>query len=348
MENITKLKEAMFYDKISNKSVKCNLCYWNCTIPPGLVGFCRIRKNIDGKLYAMTYGKPCSYEVDPIEKKPFFHFWPGSMAFSFSTIGCNFRCLHCQNWQISQASLGKGSELDMPPEKIVEMTKEYHAEGIAYTYTEPTVFFEFCYDTGILAGKQGLYNVFVTNGYATPEVLEKSKDFLDASRIDLKGEEEHYRKVCGGIKLDDVLENIKNTYKTGMHVEIITLVITGDNDNKEFVDRMANFLKEMNDEIPWHFTRFYPTWKMMDTPPTEVKTLEKMHDWAVDNGMKYVYIGNVPGHKYNHTYCPKCKEMVIERLGFSVSKINLTKDKKCPKCGEKIPIVGEVKVPLAF
>lgn len=342
-------KEAMLYEKLPDSKVKCHLCYRECLILPGNSGVCRIRKNINGILYAMTYGKASAYNVDPIEKKPFYHFWPGSMSFSFATVGCNFQCLHCCNPDLSQASPGEAPEFDIPPQKIVDLTKSQGCNIISYTYTEPTVFFEYCYDTGILARKQGVLNTFISNGYATPKTIEKTKDFLDGIRIDLKGDEKHYKEVCGGVELDKVLECIKNYFKTGIHLEIITLVIPDDNDNKETVQWMADFLKGLGNkgnEIPWHFTAFFPSWKMTDKPPTPVKTLEKMHDWAVETGMKYVYTGNVAGHKYEHTYCPNCKEVLIKRHAFSVSALNLTKDKKCPKCSTKIPIVGEARIGL--
>lgn len=335
------MKEAMLWKPLEGKRVECQLCNWRCKIPEGGIGFCRVRKNIAGTLYSMVYGKAAAYNVDPIEKKPFFHFWPGSSSFSFSTVGCNFRCLHCQNYDISQATPGSIPEHDLPPERIIEISKNEGVQGISYTYTEPTIFFEYCYDTGMLAKKEGLYNTFVTNGYTTPEGIEKARDFLDASRIDLKGDEQHYLRVCGDIKLEKVLECIRNTYKAGLHTEIITLVIPDDNDNRDTVRMMADFLGGLSKGIPWHFIQFYPYYKMMDKPVTPVKTLERMHDWAMEFGMRYVYAGNVPGHRYENTYCPKCGELLIERVGMSVSRYLLGKDKRCPSCGEKIPIVGE-------
>jgi pyruvate formate lyase activating enzyme len=337
------MHKAMFWKK-EGKSVRCHLCYRGCLIADGAWGFCGIRQNQGGTLFARTYGRACSYEIDPIEKKPFFHFWPGSTSLSFATVGCNFRCLHCQNYTISQAKPGEVSELDLPPEKIVEMAKKQQCKSISYTYTEPIVFFEYAYDTGVLARKEKLLNTFVTNGYGTPEALKKARDFLDAARIDLKGDKEHYLKVCGGVLIDKVLENIKNTYKLGYHTEIITLVIPGMNDQKEWVEEMAGFLKGLSPDIPWHFTRFYPCYKMLDRPATDAKTLEDMHDWALAAGMRYVYAGNIPGHKYENTYCHKCGELLIQRWSFEITKANLAKGNKCPACGAKIPIVGEVSV----
>jgi len=337
------MKEAMFYNK-KGATIECHLCYRNCKIPKGGWGYCGIRQNIDGTLYAMTYGKPCSYAVDPIEKKPFYHFWPGSTSFSIATVGCNFRCLHCQNADISQAKPGSLSEQELEPSDVVELAKRSGCQGISYTYTEPTIFFEYAYDTGKIARKNGLHNNFVTNGYAQTEPINKSKEFLDAARIDLKGDKEHYLKVCGGVVLENVLRCIKDYYKTGMHIEIITLAIEKDNDNKEWVLEMADFLKSLSPDIPWHFTAFYPAYKMMDKPQTSIATLEKMHDWAKEAGMRYVYTGNIPGHKYENTYCPNCGALAIKRSGFSVIKVNLAKGCRCLSCGEKIPIIGKINM----
>jgi len=332
------MKEAMLYEKVDGK-MKCGLCYRRCLIDTNKTGFCNVRKNIDGKLCSLVYDKLASYSVNPIEKKPFFHYYPGSKWFSFSTVGCNFRCLHCQNYDISQAKPGEVPDFDVPPEKIVQMAKDYDAIGVSYTFTEPTVFFEYCYDTGIIARKNNLKNCFVTNGYMTPETVKLSEDFLDAVRIDLKGDDSHYKKICGNIKLENVLECISNFYKTKMHLEIITLVIPDENDNRGTVRMFADFLLSLSSEIPWHFTRFYPCYKMLDKKITPVSTLEKMRNWASDFGMKYVYIGNVPGHEYENTHCPNCDALLIERWGFSIKK-NILENNKCPSCGEKIPIVG--------
>jgi pyruvate formate lyase activating enzyme len=336
------MKEALFYEKLNSK-VRCELCYRECIIPEGKKGFCRVRKNIGGKLYSLVYGKACTYSINPIEKKPFYHFWPGSFAFSFSTVGCNFRCKHCQNADISQASPGETAEFDLTPAKIVQAAKASNCEGISYTFTEPTVFFEYCVDTGILAKKEGLTNNFVTNGYMKPEVVKKAKEFLDGIRVDLKGDQAHYQRMCGAIKLEHVLQCIKEIFRADIHLEIITLVIPGENDNKATVELLGNFLKSLSKEIPWHFTGFYPAYKMLDTPPTPIETLEKMHDWARDLGMRYVYLGNAPGHRYESTYCPECDELLIQRVGMGVTKVNL-EGKRCPSCGTNIPIVGEAKV----
>jgi pyruvate formate lyase activating enzyme len=338
------VRPARFWQKL-NGDVQCSLCHQNCRIRPGKRGLCGVRENQKGNLMTLVYGNLLASNVDPIEKKPMFHFLPGSLAYSIATAGCNFRCLHCQNADISQARPGELMEVDLPPEKIVELARQYGCRGVSYTYTEPTIFFEYCYDTGKLARGAGLSNSFVTNGYMTPDAVHAAKEFLDAARVDLKGDGEHYRKVCGGIVLENVLECIRNIYKAGFHTEVITLVIPGDNDSRDFVKGMAAFLKGLSPEIPWHFTRFYPCYLMTDRPATPVETLEQMHDWAVDEGMKYVYAGNVPGHRYENTYCPRCGALLIGRDSFAVTRVALRKDKKCPDCGQKIPITGEVTPP---
>lgn len=337
--------EASFWKKEKN-AIHCSLCYRNCRIADGKFGFCGIRKNEKNRLYAMTYGRACSAFVDPIEKKPFYHFHPGENAFSVATVGCNFRCLHCQNYEISQSPPGGVFEFDLSPEKVVDEAKKHDANIIAYTYTEPTVFYEYAHDTGVIARKNGVKNVFVTNGYAqNPVVKNAAKDFLDAARIDLKGDSEHYKKVCGNVILEDVLRCIKDYYKTGMHVEIITLVIAGDNDNREFVRSSADFLKGLGKNgknIPWHFIQFYPAYKMTNVPRTPVEALVKMHDWAKDCGMNYVYTGNVPGQAYDNTYCHNCGALLIRRSGFGVAENVLNKNEKivkCPSCRARVPIV---------
>ncbi|MFH0986777.1 MAG: AmmeMemoRadiSam system radical SAM enzyme [Candidatus Micrarchaeota archaeon] len=329
----------MFYSK-KGKDIQCSLCNRKCVIPDGKRGFCGVRENQKGKLFALSYGKACAFDLDPIEKKPFYHFYPGSTALSIATVGCSFSCQHCQNWEISQWRGEQIPGMDLPPEKIVESAKDKKCNIIAYTYTEPTIFYEYARDTGVLARKAKMKNVFVTNGYATPEVVkDASKNFLDAARIDLKGPKEHYKKVCGNVDYEKVLECISNYHKTGMHIEIITLVIPGHNDKKEWVKEAGEFLHSLSPDIPWHFTRFYPAWKMTDVEPTPVKTIENMHKWAKDAGMNYVYSGNIPGHEFDNTYCPNCNKILIERKGYEVTKNRLTKQKKCPECGHKINVV---------
>lgn len=328
------MKEAMLYDKKKGKIVQCKLCNRRCAIPDGGRGFCRVRENREGVLYSLVYGKACSYTTDPIEKKPFYHFMPGTNAFSFATVGCNFRCQHCQNWEISQAEAISG--YDISPEGIVKLALRDNADGIAYTYTEPTVFFEYAYDTAEIARKQKLYSVFVTNGYMTKEAIDLMGK-IDASRIDLKAfTDKFYKEICGGASLEHVLESIKLLRKR-QHIEIITLLIPTLNDSDDELRALGKWVADLDKNIPLHFTAYYPAYKM-SIPPTPLSTLERARRIAIDEGVRYVYTGNIPGGEGENTYCPNCRGMLIKRYGFSVLE-NKVRDGKCPSCGEKIPVV---------
>jgi len=326
-----------------NNYIQCNLCNHRCKIPEGKTGFCMVRKNIKGSLYSLVYGKAISRCVDPIEKKPFFHWFPGSDVFSFSTVGCNFRCRGCQNWQISQLDSSEQIEgANLPPSMIVSDAKTSRCKGIAYTYTEPTIFFEYAYDTASLAKAQHLYNVFVTNGYMTPETIEQMKN-IDASRIDLKFmDERQYNSYCGthGNSLDHVLDSIKLLHKKG-HIEVINLVVPGMNDNDDAFKATAKFVADLDKSIPLHFIAFYPSNKATDLSQTSVKSLERARHLALDEGQQYSYIGNIPGHPGENTYCPKCQHIAIERYGFQITSYNLGPDHRCKNCGEKILIWDE-------
>jgi pyruvate formate lyase activating enzyme len=329
------MKEAMLYKKLEGKRVSCFLCSRRCTIAEGKRGFCGVRENADGKLYSLVWGRPCSYAVDAIEKKPFFHFFPGTRAFSIATVGCNFRCLFCQNWEISQPREIYGE--NRSPKEIVELAKG--CEGIAYTYTEPTIFMEYALDIAKLARKKGMYNVFVTNGYMTPEAVREMGP-IDASRIDLKSmRDKFYKEVCVA-SLEPVLESIKLLHKKG-HVELINLIIPGKNDSEEELSELSRWVYDLDPDIPLHFTAYYPAHKLT-APPTPEKTIERAREIALEVGVRYVYAGNVPGNLGENTYCHNCKELLIERRGFSISSYRLGKDKRCPKCGTKIKIVDSV------
>lgn len=333
------MREAELYRKVPDGAVSCFLCQNRCYIPQGNVGKCHVRKNIGGTLYAMTWGKCAAYEVDPIEKKPFYHFMPGSSAFSFATVGCNFSCLHCQNWGLSQPSEIFGQ--DILPKGIVKLAQAYKSQGIAYTYTEPTIFFEYAKDTAIIARKKNLYNVFVTNGYQTPETIEVLT-FLDASRIDLKGfTEKFYKDICGNAHLEPVLDAIKLTHRK-MHIEIITLLIPTLNDSDEEIRALSKWIRELDADIPLHFTAYYPANKMT-IPPTPVETLGRARKIALEEGLKYVYTGNRPGDEGENTYCPKCGEKVISRVGMEMVENKLVKGNQCPVCKTKLPIVFDWK-----
>lgn len=332
------MKEAMLYERVNSK-VKCGLCHRRCTIPEGKTGYCGVRRNTDGKLYSLVYGKLATYSINPIEKKPFFHFHPGSGWFSFSTVGCNFECKHCHNCDISQAAPGDIPEFDVPPEKVVRMAKDYNTHGISYTFTEPTIFFEYCYDTGRLAKGAGLLNNFVSNGYMTPDTVKLASEFLDAINIDLKGNDEHYGRICGGVQLENVLDCIKNVYDAGIHLEIVTLLIPGDNDDKDTIRMLAEFLGGLSKDIPWHLTRFYPCYKMRESDRTPISSLERAYELAKELGMHYPYLGNAAGHKYENTYCHNCDELLIERWGMSIVRMNMPSG-RCLSCGTQIPIIG--------
>ncbi len=342
-KKVRDLKEAMLWGPAGGKKVRCKLCNHRCLIPDGGRGFCLVRENKGGKLYSLVYGKAVSWEVDPIEKKPFYHWFPGTQAFSFATVGCNFRCEGCQNWSISQTKEITGH--DMPPEEIIRLAKQFNARGIAYTYTEPTIFFEYAYDTAALGRKNHLYSVFVTNGYMTPETIKEMKN-IDASRIDLKFmDEKLYRAYCKAEGYEHVLESIKLLHKKG-HIEVINLVIPTLNDNDDAYRATAKFVAGLGKDIPLHFIAFYPANRATGIPPTHVQSLERAREIGMEEGLNYAYIGNIPGHPGENTYCPKCKGLVIERYGFMITKYAVTKDHKCPKCGGKILIWDETNYNL--
>jgi len=328
-------KEATLYKKLSNKEVECFLCSHNCKITPSKFGFCGVRENIDGKLYTWAYGEVIASHVDPIEKKPLYHFLPGTQAFSIATAGCNFRCGFCQNWQISQASQRNGGNLggyELKPEEIVREAKKAKCKSISYTYTEPTIFFEYALDTAKLAKKEGLYNNFVTNGYMTKEALETIKPYLDAANVDLKFfNDESYKKICQA-KLQPVLDSIKLMKKLGIWVEVTTLVVPGQNDSEKELKDIASFIESVGTEIPWHISRFHPDYKFTDSLPTPIESLKKAYDIGKAAGLRYVYLGNVA--EESSTYCHKCNRILIKRNFHTIQKdyIKNNAKTKCPSC----------------
>ncbi|MCX8197638.1 MAG: AmmeMemoRadiSam system radical SAM enzyme [Candidatus Micrarchaeota archaeon] len=327
------MREAELYRRMPGDAVSCFLCQRRCYIKDGEIGLCRVRKNVGGKLYSLNWGKCVSYAVDPIEKKPFYHFFPGSQVFSFAAPGCNFKCEHCQNWEISQPVEIFGQ--DLPPEKLAQMSLRAKAEGIAYTYTEPTIFFEYAKDTAKLARKKGLYNVFVSNGYMTPEAIGEM-DFLDAARLDLKAfTDKFYKEVCGGAYLEPVLKSIRLLHKK-MHIEIITLLIPTLNDSEEEIRALSRWVRDLDRAIPLHFTGYYPA-NRMTLPPTPVKTLDRAREIAMEEGLLYVYTGNRPGDPGENTYCPKCGFKLILRMGMRMLENRLVDGNKCPNCSQRIP-----------
>lgn len=338
------MKEAMFWEKLENGKVRCELCRHRCVIYPDKLGVCGVRINLNSKLYTLVWGKPIALNVDPIEKKPLFHFLPGTRTFSLATVGCNFRCLNCQNWEISQSRFEPGKIKEKGdyflPEEIVNLTKEKKCKSISYTYTEPTIFYEWAYDISKLAWEDRIYNIFVTNGYISEIALREISPYLHAANVDLKSfRKDFYHKVAGA-KLEGVLDSLKIMKKLGIWIEVTTLLIPRMNDSEEELTDIAKFIKkELGEETPWHISRFYPHYKMDNIPPTSQKTLKRAREIGLEIGLKYVYTGNVPGDEGEHTYCPKCKKILIERYGFSILNYKI-KDSSCSFCGEKIDGFG--------
>lgn len=341
MERISKdMKEALLYEKIGDGRVQCGLCSHRCQIAPEKRGICAVRENRDGTLYSLVYGRIIARNVDPIEKKPLFHFQPGSRSYSIATVGCNFRCLHCQNSEISQYPKeypGIPGEA-ASPETIVSEAERTGCASISYTYTEPTIFFEFAYDCARLARERGMKNVFVSNGYMTPEATRLIAPCLDGINIDLKGDDAFYKKVCGA-RQQPVLDTIKLMRELGVWVEITTLLIPTHNDSEDFLTKTAEFIRSVDEAIPWHVTQFYPTYKLLDQPRTPVKTLRRAREIGLAAGLKYVYEGNIPGEGGENTYCPSCGELLIERVGFSLGPIRM-KNASCTNCAAAIDGVG--------
>jgi len=334
------MREAMFYERLGDGKVRCFLCAQHCIISPAKRGICAVRENRDGTLYSLVYGKVIARHIDPIEKKPLFHFYPGSSSYSIATVGCNFRCLHCQNYEISQYPKvypdipGE----DMTPEDVVREAELAGCQSISYTYTEPTIFFEFAYDCARLAHEKGIRNVFVSNGYTGPEATRAIAPYLDGNNIDLKGDDNFYKKVAGA-RLQPVLDTIKLMKELGVWVEVTTLIIPTYNDSEDFLKWVADFIKSIDRAIPWHVTQFYPTYKLTDQPRTPVSTLRRAREIGLKAGLKYVYEGNVPGEGGENTYCPNCGELLIERFGFSLTTIKM-KNSVCTKCGAYIDGIG--------
>ncbi len=329
------MKEAMFYDKQEDRKVHCFLCAHRCVIPDGKRGKCAVRENREGTLYSLVYGKIVSMNVDPIEKKPLFHFYPGSTSLSISTVGCNFRCSHCQNFEIAQYPK-EGDNIPgetVTPEEVVDAAERAGCKSISYTYTEPTIFYEFAYDCARIAHQRGIKNVFVSNGYTGPEATRAIAPFLDANNIDLKGDNDFYKKICGA-RLEPVLDTIKLMKELGVWVEITTLVIPNYNDSDETITGIIDFIKSVDLSIPWHVSQFYPTYKLQSESRTPVETLRRIRTIGIEKGLKYIYTGNVPGEGVENTYCVNCKEPIIERYGYSTS--NKVIDGACFKCSAQI------------
>lgn len=327
-------------------AVRCNLCSHRCVIPPGKQGACCVRENVDGRLYTLVYDRTIAQHVDPIEKKPLFHFHPGTTAFSIATPGCNFRCAFCQNWEISQSPRDGASHGDgvlgvaLTPQQAAATARRHGCASIAYTYTEPTIFAEYALDCAAEARKLGLNNVFVSNGYMTPELIDRMSGLIDAINVDLKaGRGEFYRRISGA-SLQPVLKNLKLLKQRGIWLEVTTLVIPGLNDTDDELRWVAQYLaSEVGPDTPWHISRFHGQYLMADTPSTPARVLERAYDLGKDAGLHYVYVGNLPGHGAESTFCPVCGARVIERVGYRPGRRNL-RDGKCGACGAEIAGVG--------
>ena len=331
------LKEAMFWDPKPNSAVKCRLCAHNCKISEGKRGICKVRVNRRGKLFSTIYGLVSPGVVDPIEKKPLFHFHPGSRVYSFGTVSCNFKCANCQNWHISQVEPNEGAVKDVPPESAVALAESYRCKGIAWTYNEPTIWYEYTYAGSKFAKKNKLYTVYVTNGFINPEPLKKLAPYLDALNIDVKSfRDEVYQKICKG-RLAPVLATAELAVKLKKHVEITNLVIPTINDDTDQFHELASWVHDkLGPDVPLHFSRFRPYNKLTSLPPTPEKTLVNAYSIAKDVGLKYVFLGNIYHPRYVNTYCPNCGQLAIRRGSlFSTKNIELRKG-RCVKCGEKI------------
>jgi len=335
--------EAYLYESLNDKKVKCNLCNHRCEIKDGRRGICGVRKNREGTLETLVYGRIIARHIDPIEKKPLYHLMPGSLSYSIATVGCNFRCLFCQNADIAQMpSDHKGMIAGDPfsPQDVVAAAIKGDCKSIAYTYTEPTVYFEFAFDTAKLAHEKGIQNVFVTNGYMTAEALHMINPYLDAANVDLKAFTEDFYKTYCGAKLEHVKESLKLMKSLGIFIEVTTLLIPGLNDDKDELEKLAKFLADsLGTETPWHISRFHPTYKLTDRPPTPVETLITAREIGIKAGLKYVYTGNVPGESGGNTFCYSCGKVLIERWGFYIKK-NVIEESRCPYCNVEIHGVG--------
>jgi len=332
------IKEALIYEKLSGNKVRCFLCNHKCTIAENSTGICGVRRNNNGTLFTLVYDKIVAKHIDPIEKKPLFHFLPGSRSYSVATVGCNLKCSFCQNSDISQmpADHGRISGESISPETIVKEAESGNASTIAYTYTEPTIFYEFAKETARIAVSRGIKNIFVSNGYMSPECLDDISGFLHGANIDLKAfNDEFYRKQCGA-KLEPVLNTIKKMVEMEIWLEITTLLIPGLNDSREELTGLAEFIAGVSTDIPWHISRFHPTYRLNNidsTPPEKIRMAKEI---GYRSGLKYVYTGNLPGDEGEKTHCHNCKDLLIDRYGFRVLS-NQIKSGRCPECDTPIP-----------
>ncbi|MFC1533688.1 AmmeMemoRadiSam system radical SAM enzyme [Thermodesulfobacteriota bacterium] len=336
-KGLIKIKRSPYFHSLAGGEIQCDLCPKQCLIPDGKRGLCRVRENRKGKCYSLVYGNPCVIHLDPIERKPFLHVAPGSNSLSIATAGCNFDCKFCQNWEIALAFPEEVYGYEASPEIVVKKAKEMDASSIAYSYVEPTIFYEYMYDIACIAKKSGLLNVMHTNGFINDIPLIKLCRVLDAAQVDLKGfNEAFYHDLCNG-ELAPVLQTLKIMKQEKIHLEITNLVIPTKNDDMSNVREMCLWIKgQLGKNTPVHFNRFYPLHKLNRLPSTPVLTLEKARETAISSGLEYVYIGNVPGHEAWNTFCPKCGKMIIKRVGYMIEEMHL-EGGTCRYCGNQIP-----------
>ena len=318
------ITEARFYEKLDYKKIRCVLCPRECEIDDRERGYCGVRENREGTYYTLVYARPCTFHADPIEKKPLFHFHPGSLAFSIATAGCNVNCKFCQNWEISQVRPEAVRSIHMPPDLTADLAQKYQCLSIAYTYSEPTIFYEYMYDSAIAGHEKGIKSVVITAGYISKDPLIELCKNVDAIKVDLKAFSQKYYKELVNGELKPVLDSLETMYKLGMWIEIVYLVVPTLNDSEQEIKDLCRWVKtNLGVDVPLHFTRFHPQYLLKNLPPTPLSTLERAKAIADSEGIHYAYIGNVPGHSAEHTYCPKCNQIVVRRTGFIVHEINI-------------------------
>lgn len=336
------MKEAYLCEEEKDGNVQCYLCRQRCLIKPGKRGICMVRENREGTLYTLVYDKIAAINIDSIEKKPLFHFFPGSRAFSLGTMGCNFRCSFCQNYQLSQIQDKQGRILGdkYGPAELVGLAVKENCKSVAYTYSEPTIFYELARDTMVKAHEAGLHNVFVTNGYMSPEMIADSKGLIDAANVDIKAFDQEFYKKYVKARLEGVLESARLLKENGVWLEITTLLIPGANDGEDELKGLASFIKtELGPDTPWHVSRFHPNYKEDGIPPTPAQSLNRAAEIGKERGLNYVYVGNISPNTYENTYCPQCGELLMERVGFTMADYNI-KSGRCSQCSHTIPGVG--------
>ncbi|MBN2096966.1 MAG: AmmeMemoRadiSam system radical SAM enzyme [Candidatus Omnitrophica bacterium] len=328
--------EALYYEQLDGETVQCQLCPRRCLLTNGMRGFCRAREAQDGKLYTLVYANPCSYHIDPVEKKPIFHMLPATTAFSIATAGCNLRCKFCQNWTISQRSPEETDNIKMSPQEVVQAALKNHCSSIAYTYSEPIIFYEYMLDTAKLARAKGLKNIMVTAGYINEEPLRELCQYIDAANVDIKGFDEKYlRKICAQ-ELAPLLQALKIFKEEGVHLEVTNLIVPTLNDDMKTIEKMCIWIRDnLGEDTPLHFSRFTPMYQLKNLYRTPTSTLEEARQVALNTGLNFVYIGNVPGHSAEHTYCPDCRALLIERVGYAIRQNNVVNG-KCKFCGRTI------------